>query len=274
MKSSEIKVSTVIRFHDIRHITYLERALHSLHAQTEVSVKPIIVLQRFSEEDQAEVEEMVSKNWYFDEHMDVSVVNFEDGEDFDARSHLINVGMQCHIESGNNFLGFLDYDDFLYSHAYSTLAQTLVTKKAAIAFGGIEMTQVVPFKDYDFVYEMSKPYAGRNKIDLLRDNFCPLHSYLLNTDIINKDELFFRENMSRVEDYEFLIRIVGVNPCDFSNLDHFIGCYVMRSDGSNTTPTGNGTLEDTIKSEVWKDNVKLLNKYKANTEVKFFASDF
>lgn len=269
-----MNVSCVIRFHDINNLAYLERALHSLHAQTDVSVKPIVVLQRFSEQEIEKVRQTISDNWYFAEHQEPSVINLDDGLDTDARSQLINLGMQCHIQSGNSFLGFLDYDDFLYSHAYATLTRTLLDKKAAVAFAGIELANAVPLMDYDFIHKISKPYTGRNKVDLLRDNFCPLHSYLINTDVIDHSELFFREEMSRVEDYEFLIRLVGVNPCDFSNLDHFIGCYVMRSDGSNTTPLGDGTASDRDKSLIWKENVKLLNKYKASTEVKFFASDF
>lgn len=269
-----MKVSCVIRFHDIKCIEYLERALHSLHSQVEASVKPIIVLQRFTDEEKQIVESLVQRNWYFTEHQQPSIINFEEDTPVDARSKLMNLGMQCHIETGNSYLAFLDYDDYLYSHAYKLLIGTLQQKNTVVAFATVELAKVVPLKSHDFMFEMTKPFQGRNKLDLLRDNFCPLHSYMINTDLLPDDSLFFRENMSRVEDYEFLIRIVGNNPCDFSNLDTSIGCYVMRSDGSNTTPIRDGSEEDNNKIGVWSQNVKLLNKYKSETEVKFFASDF
>lgn len=255
-------------------MSYLERALHSLHSQVDVSVKPILVTQRFSESEVNQLREAMERNWYFSEHQSLEIINFQDDSDKDVRSHLLNLGIKSHIESGNTFLGFLDYDDFLYSHAYSVLTSALLEKNAAFAFASVEMANVVPLKDYDFIYELTRPFTGSNKIDLLRDNFCPLHSYLINTDVLEDDQLYFREDMNRVEDYEFLIRLAGANPCDFSNLGTFIGCYVMRSDGTNTTIMSPETKEEKIKAEAWADNVKLLNKYKSCTEVKFFASDF
>jgi len=269
-----MKVSCVIRFHDITYIEYLERALHSLHSQVDVSVKPIIVLQRFTIEEREVINSLLERNWYFPTHQEPSVINFEDEFPVDARSKLMNIGIQCHIESDNSFLAFLDYDDFLYSNAYKLLGETLEQKSTVAAFATVELAKVVPLVGHDFMFDMTKPFKGRNKLDLLRDNFCPIHSYMINTDLLDRDSLFFRENMTRVEDYEFLIRTIGNKPCDFSNLDTSIGCYVMRSDGTNTTPARDGSDEDTDKVSVWAQNVKLLNKYKSETEVTFFASDF
>jgi len=237
-------------------------------------VKPIVVLQRFSNSEVATVEAILSRNWYFPEHQEPEIINLQDESNVDARSQLMNLGINCHMKSGNSYLGFLDYDDFLYSQAYSMLTTTLSESNAAVAFASVELAKVIPLKDYDFVYEMSKPFVGKNKIDLLRDNFCPLHSYLIKTDGIDESLLYFRENMIRVEDYEFLIRLVGTNPCDFSNLGKFIGCYVMRSDGSNTTPWSAQVKEGESRTNIWAENVKLLNMYKSSTEVKFYASDF
>jgi len=269
-----MNVSCVVRFHDISCIDYLERALHSLHSQVDVAVKPIIVLQRFSVDEQKDIEALVERNWYFSCHQQPSIINFQDDLPKDARSKLMNLGIECHLESGNEYLAFLDYDDFLYSQAYKTLVETLENKVAVIAFATVELAKVVPMVGHDFMFEMSKPFVGSNKLDLLRDNFCPLHSYVINTDRISKEFLFFREEMSRVEDYEFLIRVAGNHPCDFTNLDTSIGCYVMRSDGSNTTPKRDGSDDDKEKVGVWKQNVNLLNKLKTETEVKLFASDF
>ena len=218
-------VSCVVRFHDSQNLPCLERAVHSLHSQTDVSVKTIVVLQRFSESAASEVVRMLARNWYFPEHQAPAVINYETSNSADARSHLMNLGIRLHLDSGSRSLGFLDYDDFLYSHAYSILTAALTDKKVAITFVSVEVGNAIPLKDYDFIYKMTRTFAGKNKIDLLRDNFCPLHSYLLNTEAIDSELIFFREDMSRVEDYVFLIRVAGASPCDFSNIGNCIGCY-------------------------------------------------
>lgn len=270
----KFKVSVITRFHDIKYIKYLERAIQSLHGQTNVQVMPVIVLQGFSQDELNSVMDMLNSNWFFPEHLEPQIVNFRCDKGVDVRSHLLNEGIKEHLSSKNRFLAFLDYDDVLYSHAYDLLAQTLDCSGSAIGFATVEVANVIPFYDYDFVYEMTTPYVGENKLDLLKENFCPLHSYLLDTDKLDPSELFFREDLNRVEDYEFLLRIAGKNSCNFKNLGKKIGCYFMRSNGTNTTPDFGEPEKDSDKLKIWKDCVEKLNKYKAEVEVKFFASDF
>ena len=274
MQNNINNISCIIRFHDVSYISYLERALQSLHAQIDVSVKPIIVTQRFTDKDFDAVNLLVQNVWFFPEHQQASVTNYNDGTEGDVRSNLLNRGLEIHAQSENSFLAFLDYDDFLYSQAYKILIASIVEKEVTFAFGGIEKAEAVPFENYDFIHSMSTPYKGKNKVDLLRDNFCPLHSYVINTNQIETADLYFREDMNRVEDYEFLIRVAGKVPCDFTNISKIIGCYLIRSDGSNTTPTGQNGAGETEKQLIWEDNVKLLQKYKSLTQVKFYASDF
>lgn len=269
-----MSVSTVIRFHDIKFLQLLERAIQSLHSQYDTPVQPIIVLQRFSKDNELKVRKMLSENWFFPEHLKPRLINFNDGLDHDARSELMTVGMQAHTESGNRYLAFLDYDDYMYSHAYSTLIESLVESKASIAFATVEMANVIALKDYEFIYEMSLPFQGANKFDLLKENFCPIHSYIIDTFHIDTSELYFQSDMTRLEDYEFLLRISGCNPCDFSQLGVKIGCYVMRNDGSNSTPTETDGSDAEEKLKVWELNRKKLLSQRSKIEVKFYASDF
>ncbi|WP_444903960.1 hypothetical protein ACJJIU_01530 [Microbulbifer sp. CnH-101-E] len=217
---------------------------------------------------------MIAENWFFSEHLEPRVINFNDGLDHDARSELMTIGMQAHIESRNRYLAFLDYDDYMYSHAYSTLIESLVASNASIAFATVEMANVIALKDYEFIYEMSLPFQGTNKFDLLRENFCPIHSYIIDTSRIDKCELYFQNDMTRLEDYEFLLRIAGNKPCDFSQLGVKIGCYVMRNDGSNSTPTDTDGVDGEEKQKIWKFNREKLLSQRSKIEVKFYASDF
>jgi len=267
-------VSVIVRFHDIRELPKLERAIQSLHAQTDAVIQPIVVTQRFNSSDIEATSRAVARQWFFDWLPAASVVNYSDEGMGDARSDLMNLGIQRHLKLGNRFLAFLDYDDILYTHAYKILKRPLLETQVAVSFAGIEMAHAVGMRDYDFIYDMSYPFVGKNKMDLVKDNFCPLHSYLIDCSKIDPGELYFRSELNRVEDYDFLLRVAGPNPCDFSALGCRIGIYIIRSDHSNSTPSNNGSEEDREKQKVWKRNRDRLDALRSTYQVKLFASDF
>ncbi|ROU07439.1 hypothetical protein [Lysobacter enzymogenes] len=267
-------VSTVVRFHDPAGLGKLERAIQSLHAQAGAIVQPIVVTQRFDKRALQRTRDAVLRQWFFDWLPEPAVENYEDDSQGDARSALMNLGIERHCALRNRFLAFLDYDDLLYSHAYRTLMRPLLDSDVAVAFASVEMGHAVGLHDYDFVYDMSYPFLGRNKIDLIRDNFCPLHSYLVDCAKVEAKELHFRSELSRVEDYDFLLRVAGARPCDFSGIGRRIGVYLMRSDDSNSTPSHDGSACDQEKKSIWKCNRDRLDRLRSGYPVKFFASDF
>lgn len=268
-----VEISTILRLHDTSKLAYFERAIQSLHSQSSVSVYPIVVLQNFSSEEVDVVKENFDKNWYFNQHAEGCITNLIGEDGVDHRSALLNEGIKRHHERGGDILGFLDYDDILYGHAYELLSSALLESSTAIAFASLEMFHAIPLKDYDFIYKSSSPFIGKNKLDLLKENFCPIHSYLINTSLIDKNELYFRKDMTRVEDYEFLIRVAGRYPCDFSNIGKNIGGYFMRSDDSNSTPDWESNSNQDDKKRIWRLNRKILQHTKARTEIRFYATD-
>ncbi|KRD75474.1 glycosyltransferase family A protein [Lysobacter sp. Root983] len=267
-------VSVVVRFHDCGSLGKLERAIQSLHAQTGVAVQPIVVTQRFAEADLQKTVQAVQRQWFFKWLPKPLVINYSDGKSGDARSALMNAGIQEHLKRNNRYLAFLDYDDVLYTHAYEVLRKPLASSQAAVSFAGMEQARAVGLRDYDFIYEVTSPYSGKNKLDLIRDNFCPLHSYMIDCAKVDKELLYFHSELSRVEDYDFLLRVAGPSPCDFSALDRRIGLYIIRSDNSNSTPSRNGSKEDAEKERVWKKNREKLDQLRSTYPIKLFASDF
>lgn len=267
-------VSVIVRFHDIGKLALLERSIQSLHAQVGVRVQPIVVAQRFAGADLDALRAAVHRQWFFSGQPVPEIINLVDGSTHDARSDLLNFGVERHLALGNRYLAFLDYDDVMYTHAYATLAGALQSSGAAIAFASVEVANVVSLKDYEFVYALSKPYKGRNKMDLLRNNFCPLHSYLLDTRKLQPEELHFNGDLNRLEDYDFLLRVAGRNPCDFSKLGTNIGLYMMRTDYSNSTPVGEGPVTERETGSHWKDSAARLAAARSSYEIKFYASDF
>jgi len=269
-----VSVGAVVRLHDPECLQKLELALQSLHGQAGVQVQPFVVTQRFDAESLTAVHSAVERQWFGSGRPKPMVVNVQDGGTGDIRSKLLNEGIRASLVSGNRFLAFLDYDDLLYSHAYRVLSRPLLDGAAAISFARVEVARAVALHDYDFIHGMDIPYVGRNKLDLLRDNFCPLHSYLVDTSKVAHSELFFREDLNRLEDYDFLLRVAGRYPCDFSQLNVNVGLYIMRSNGSNSTPTGDGSIADLEKVRCWTLNRQRLSVLRASYEVRFFASDF
>ena len=268
-------ISTIIRFHNCADLALLERSLDSLHSQVNVSVTPIIVTQKFKEQESLKVKELVDDIWYFSEHQKPIIVNLANPKHSDARSELINVGISQHIKTKNKYLAFLDYDDILYSHAYNLLIESNKRLQAGLSFAYIDVCNELVLDKFLLKESLQKPFNRGNKIDLLEANFCPLHSYVINCDMIDSTELYFRENMSRVEDYEFLLRIGSKVPLDFSNLDKVVGLYSMRNDGSNSTPNNSSTKNEIVeKQKIWRRNQELLLQYRSEIEVKFFALDF
>lgn len=267
-------VSTIVRFHDLKMIRSLERAVQSLQGQMGVCVQPIVITQRMDDDHHRQVIEAVKRQWFFSDLAEPLFISFHDGKQDDARTRLLNAGVDAHWQTGNRYLGFLDCDDVLYSHAYSTLRERLNSSSAAFAFATVERAKVVPLHDYDFIYAMDRPFRGDNKLQMLKDNFSPIHSYLLDTSKLTEGELRFNEELSRLEDYEFLLRVASKYPCDFSMTKRSIGLYVFRSDGRNSTSQGLGTAADLEKEIEWKRQRGLLESLRSKYEVKFYASDF
>lgn len=50
-------------------------------------------------------------------------------------------------------------------------------------------------------------YKGDGLLALLRQNFCPIHSFVLDRSKVDPEDLYFDQTMWRDEDYDFLIRI-------------------------------------------------------------------
>lgn len=267
-------VSVIVRFHDMKYLQLLKRAIQCLHSQDGILVQPIIVLQRMSREDEAEIRVAVDEQWFFKGAPVPVVISYTAPEPVDARSVLLNLGIEKHQQIGNRFLAVLDCDDMVYTHAYATLVRPLHEGNAVVSFASVDIADVIPLKDYEFIYSMKSPYVGKNKLDLLKDNFCPIHSYLIDTAKLEPGEVYFRAEMTRLEDYDFLLRVAGRHPCDFSNIGTKIGLYMMRSDGSNSTPPGIGLVTDRESGTEWKDSAERLASVRATYPIKFYASDF
>jgi hypothetical protein len=135
------------------------------------------------------------------------------------------------------YLAFLDYDDVLYPEAYTLLVGRLRETGAAIAFASVRVLRVTVYDRFFHATEEGHRFVGNNLIDLLRKNFCPLHSYVMDRSLIAPEDLQFNPDLIYEEDYDVLLRVCAHLPSDFALIGTRIGDYYFKSDGSNTVPT-------------------------------------
>ncbi|MGJ7582378.1 glycosyltransferase [Variovorax sp. RHLX14] len=229
---NESQVDCIIRFHDGSRIMELERCIFSLIGQTHSNVHIILATQRFSVDEQdrlrAAFEPMLST---FGAPA-LTIVNWQFEFPRDARTELLNLGLGAVT---GRYVAFLDYDDTLYPQAYETLMSRLENTSAAIAFASVRTVKVDVYTDFvNVVGPVKAPFAGSGLFDLIRGNFCPIHSYMIDRARLPKEILAFDTALNWEEDYDFLLRICAYAPADFELLGSFIGDYYFKTDGSNS----------------------------------------
>jgi glycosyltransferase involved in cell wall biosynthesis len=210
------RLSTVMRFHNRERLPLLEEALFSLANQFWHDHETIVVVQNGDQEIEKIISDMIiSQPWSSTPCYKVLSVAIPKG--VDGRSTLLNRGIQ---EATGRYLAFLDDDDVVYQHGYEVLVKQLKETDAAVAVGGCKMARTQYVSGHWFIQTKEDPFSwGRNRRDLLRDNFVPIHSYVVDRKRVESQELYFDDEMPPLEDYEFLLRLCSKHEFDFSNLD-------------------------------------------------------
>lgn len=231
-----VGVNTVIRVHDKAKLHELDRAIFSLFYQTYVSVSPIIVLQGFDQTAQEKVASLVNRYDWNSRGLGAQIANVPNPEQKDLRSHLLNEGI---ARADCRFLSILDMDDYLFGDALQWLISGLGLGEFAISFGDIVIqNQLVLSNHYFSTSRKAGFFKGEGLQDILEDNFCPIHSFVLDKTMIDRSVLSFNEKLTRLEDYDFLMRVCSRYPANFETRKKVVGLYNFKSDASNSTITG------------------------------------
>ena len=219
-------------------------------------------MQRFSPDEILATREALTQLLKIDPGLQVTVLNWEEKEPIDGRSALLNHGIN---HAQGRYLAFLDYDDVLYPEAYTMLTERLRATQAAVAFGGIYISEVDVFETFSYIKAKKFPFSWTNLTDLLRQNFCPIHSFVLDRTMISAQHLFFEPLMNRNEDYDFLIRICAQCHSDFSLAKTYIGTYFLKNDGSNTILTESSLQPHQVSA--WHDAESFIEGRRRTTPV-------
>ena len=240
----ESQIDCIIRFHDPSRLMELERCIFSLIGQTYPDVHIILATQRFSADEQERLSAALAPMLSFDGAPSVTIVNWQQEIPKDARTELLNIGLDA---ATGRYVAFLDYDDTLYPDAYETLLSRLEITSAAIAFASVRTVKVDVYADFvDVIGSVNAPFAGSGLLDLMRGNFCPIHSYLIDRTRLPDEILAFDTALVWEEDYDLLLRICAYASADFEALGSFIGDYYFKTDGSNSVWTDDVLSESKI----------------------------
>lgn len=233
------QIDVVVRIHDASRMAELKRCVFSLVSQSHRPLRIILAAQRFSEGDLAATRAGLAPLIAGEDGVTLDIVNWTDPEPADARSVLLNLGVQA---AEGQYLAYLDYDDAIYPDAYELLIDKLRQTGAAIAFASVRIMRLHVYEHFFYTAEkVVPPYSGKTLMDLFRNNFCPIHSYVIDRGQVAPELFAFNTNLLMEEDYDVLLKICARYPSDFSLIGTEIGEYYYKTDGSNTVPT-NGVL--------------------------------
>ena len=224
-------VDTVVRFHDLRRLRELERAIFSLVGQELRPLRIILVLQRLGEDGEQQVRTRLAPLLSLPNAPELTVLRFDETEPADARSVLVNLGFRSVTA---RYVALLDYDDVLYPEAYRMLTDQLRNSESGIAFANIGVRSVDVYEGFMQATACLDPFTGSTLSDFFRSNFCPIHSFLVDRTRVQAEELRFEPSQTIEEDYEFLIRICAKVESDFTLSRTRIGEYYYKTDESNT----------------------------------------
>ncbi len=254
------QVDCIVRFHDINRLNELDRCIFSLVGQLYRPLHIIIVVQRFTERQIDDLQATLAPLLSLPNAPLLTITNWENASPIDARTELLNLGLAAVT---GQYVAFLDYDDVLYPEAYSILTQRLNASKSAIAFAAVRTINVNVFEQFMHVAGLGNlSFSGENLEDLLRANFCPFHSLLIDRSIVPSSLLSFDTTIVWEEDYDLLLRLCAACPSDFTEIKTVIGDYYFKSDGSNTIPA-NGKLSE--KQEIEYDKVRVFIENRRKT---------
>jgi hypothetical protein len=251
-------VSVIVRFHNLERLFELRRCIFSLVCQSYGALEICLVTQRFSQSDLDALRKALESILVLNGSVQLEVYNYSDALPADARSALLNLGMN---KASGRYLAFLDHDDVILPFSYSTLIQELERGGFGIAFASVAYKEIDVFEDALLVERRLETLVGKNLIDLFDHNFCPIHSFVIDRSSVDRADLWFDTRLTKHEDYDFLLRLCAKYKSSFELIGTFVGDYYLKNDGSNSNTWLSGETPDSIQD--WQKSSEALNRRKA-----------
>lgn len=267
---NEGQVSVIIRYHQGAGIHWLKDALFSVAIQTHRNFEIVLALHNCTDETIKEINHFISflpiPNT---KTKGPCVKTFNTLSTEDIRSKQINTGITV---SSGQYICFLDYDDVLYQHAFALHIESLRETGATINFAGCRKA-LITTKIGSMSYTKSKmPFLEREItiFDELFENHFPIHSYMINRKKIEKNDMFFDQSYSALEDYEFILRTISNYEFSTKDLNIPVAEYRIRDDQTHTTPFHDPNLQ--LTDPKWVDGRYKISELKKRLLLKHSIS--
>ena len=227
------RLSVIIRYHacNVGSAQLMQRCLFSLATSTYRQIEVVIVTHNFGETELAQVNKLHGElGWSAESSLQVENLAFPPG--IDSRSALLNHGME--VATGQ-YLAFLDYDDYVYEHAYESLIQQLRQSTHVACMGGC-VAAISPLPEAPlFVGSKRALWASRKPEDFLKHNIFPIHTFVIDRIRLGNPLPEFDTGLTRLEDYDFLLKLRRLTDFDLTLFKTVLFEYSMRMDGTNSS---------------------------------------
>ena len=226
----------------------LNNALNSLIAQT---YENLLVLLMIHSNNEKIIEKTLSFIKPFQKMLNIKPIVLRDKQG--NRSYPLNAALK---NLDCEYLSFLDDDDIYYPNMGSTLIKALEYNDKTFALGrSIDVIERLEtnIAGEEYLYTVSKakrPYQEFSKPLLLLENFIPFNTFILKTSLL--DGVKFNEDMTYLEDWDFLKQLILKEEFSFIQLDVPISEYRRRNDITDTFNEDN--YEKWLKSRETTDN--------------------
>lgn len=204
MFQSNDLVTIIIRTSQEKRLPLLKNALLSIVANDYRPIEIIVVAQS---EQQVFIDYLQNMcNEFNDKQVQVKIViNYTSK---DERAKNLNLGINA---ANGRYMGFLDDDDILYKDHISSLINKINTSDSVFwAYSQVTMSICDLDNEKVNILAVGSPFRKEKFTlrEILKDNFIPIHSYLIDRNKCNPDFVYFDESFPVLEDYEFLLRLI------------------------------------------------------------------